>query len=90
MPFILIKGHFKPTARIPDGDSVRFLASNPTLWMKLDGTPVRSSTSDKSKNITQASPLENIEVINTTTSKMNWLLTPFLSLKEQLQAVMGG
>ncbi len=35
MPFTLIKGRFKPQAGIPDGDSVRFLANNSTLWAKL-------------------------------------------------------
>lgn len=79
MPFILIKGRFKPEARIPDGDSVRFLASNPALRKKLDDTPVRLGTSDKSKNIIQALSLENIKAIKTTTSKPNWFLTPFLS-----------
>lgn len=53
MPFILIKGRFKPTVGIPDGDSVRFKANNPALWKKLDGTPVRLGTSDKSKNTAQ-------------------------------------
>lgn len=71
MPFILIKGRFKPTVEIPDGDSVRSQANNPALWKKLDGTPVRFGTSDKSKNITQTPSLENIGAIKATTSKMH-------------------
>jgi endonuclease YncB( thermonuclease family) len=37
MPFILIKGVFNPKSGIPDGDSVRFLASDDTLFDKLEG-----------------------------------------------------
>ncbi len=78
MPFTFIKDRFKPEVRNPDGDFVRFQADNPTLWKKLVGTPVRLGISDKSKCIAQAPSLENIEAIKTTTSNMNWFLTPFL------------
>lgn len=44
MPFTLIKGRFVPTVGIPDGDSVRFQASNLKLWKKLEGKPVRLGT----------------------------------------------
>jgi hypothetical protein len=37
MSFILIKGVFNPKSGIPDGDSVRFLASDNTLFDKLEG-----------------------------------------------------
>lgn len=53
MPFILIKGRFKPRAGTPDGDSVRFLAKNLSLWKKLEGKPVRFGTSAKTKNTVQ-------------------------------------
>ena len=71
MPFIFIKGRFKPKVGIPDGDSVRFLANNPALWKKLGNTPVRLGASDKSKHITQAPSLGNIEAIKATTSNVN-------------------
>lgn len=80
MPLIFIKGRFKPEVRIPDGDSVRFLANNPALWKKLASTPVRLDTLDKSKNIAQAPSLKGIEALKTATSNMNWFQTPFLSL----------
>lgn len=70
MPFILIKGRFKPEVRIPDGNSVRVIANGPALWKRL-------GTSDKSKDLTQAPPLKGIETMKTTTSNMNWFLTPF-------------
>lgn len=79
MPFILIKGRFKPTVRTSDGNSIRFLASNLALRKKLDGISVRLGTSDKSKNITQTLPFKGIEATKTTTSKLNWLLPPFLN-----------
>lgn len=78
MPFIFIKDRFEPEVGPPDGDSVRFLASNPAPWEKLNGTRLSLGISDTSKNITQAPPLKGIEAIKTTTSKMNWLMTPFL------------
>lgn len=53
MPFILIKGHFKPLAGIPDGDSVRFLADNLSLWRKLEGSPVEPGKSAKTLNTVQ-------------------------------------
>ncbi len=37
MSFTLIKGVFNPKSGIPDGDSVRFLADDDTLFDKLDG-----------------------------------------------------
>lgn len=80
MPFILIKGRFKPTVGAPDGDSVRFLASILALWKKLDGTPVRLVTSDKSKHIDQGPPLKGLEAIKATSSRPNWFRTPFIAL----------
>jgi hypothetical protein len=44
MPFTLIKGHFKPQAGIPDGDSVRFLADNLALWDELEGRDAELGT----------------------------------------------
>jgi len=37
MSFVLIKGVFNPKNGIPDGDSVRFLASDDTLFDRLEG-----------------------------------------------------
>ncbi len=45
MSFVLIKGHFHPKAGVPDGDSVRFLADDLSLWSRLEGKPVKPSTS---------------------------------------------
>lgn len=53
MPFTLIKGRFKPLAGIPDGDSVRFLAENLSLWWRLKGKPVELGTGAKTKNTAQ-------------------------------------
>lgn len=53
MPFILIKGKFKPLAGIPDGDSVRFMANNLSLWEKLEGRKVQIETSPKTKDTVQ-------------------------------------
>ena len=53
MPFILIEGRFKPTAGIPDGDSVRFLANDLNLWSKLEGEPVKRGTGSETKNTVQ-------------------------------------
>jgi hypothetical protein len=39
MPLTLMKGRFKPLAGRPDGDSVRFLADDLTLWARLEGAP---------------------------------------------------
>jgi len=44
MPFTLIKGTFVPTAGYPDGDSVRFLANNLSLWKNLRGGSVALGT----------------------------------------------
>jgi endonuclease YncB( thermonuclease family) len=38
MPFILIKGTFKPGTGIPDGDTVRFAPGNPDLLLRLRQT----------------------------------------------------
>jgi endonuclease YncB( thermonuclease family) len=53
MPFTLIAGRFKPLAGIPDGDSVRFLADNLSLWGKLEGKPVNLGTGVETKNTVQ-------------------------------------
>jgi endonuclease YncB( thermonuclease family) len=53
MPFTLIKGRFKPAAGTPDGDSVRFLADNLSLWSRLEGRPVRLGTGVTTKNTAQ-------------------------------------
>lgn len=62
MPFTLIKGRYKPLAGIPDGDSVRFLATNLSLWKRLEGTPVELGTGPKTKNTAQLR-LEGIDAI---------------------------
>jgi endonuclease YncB( thermonuclease family) len=62
MPFILIKGRFKPKAGNPDGDSVRFLANNLNLWKKLEGSPVELGTGTNTKNTVQLR-LEGIDAI---------------------------
>lgn len=62
MPFFLIKGRFKPAVGNPDGDSVRFLASTPALWKKLDGKPVRFGESTKTRDTAQLR-LEGIDAI---------------------------
>ncbi|MBO0723242.1 MAG: hypothetical protein J2P41_20635 [Blastocatellia bacterium] len=53
MPFILIKGRFKPMAGVPDGDSVRFLADDTKLWKNLEGKPVELGTGPETMNTTQ-------------------------------------
>ncbi len=53
MPFTLVKGRYKPNAGIPDGDSVRFLADDLSLWNKLQGKPVKLGTGVKTKNTVQ-------------------------------------
>jgi endonuclease YncB( thermonuclease family) len=37
MPFLIIKGVFNPQSGIPDGDSVRFLADDDSLFDQLEG-----------------------------------------------------
>ena len=37
MPFLTIKGVFNPQSGIPDGDSVRFLADDDSLFDLLEG-----------------------------------------------------
>lgn len=43
MPFLLIKGTFRPATGVPDGDTVRFAADNTDLLFRLDqrGRPPR-------------------------------------------------
>lgn len=62
MPFTLIKGHFVPKAGIPDGDSVRFRASNLALWKKLQGRPVQIGAGVETKGTVQLR-LEGIDAI---------------------------
>jgi len=68
MPFILIKGRFKPQAGFPDGDSVRFLASNVELWKKLEGRPVKLGTGPETKNTVQLR-FEGIDAIEKAATK---------------------
>lgn len=53
MPFTLIKGRFKPRTGFPDGDSVRFLADDLSLWDKLEGKPAKLGTGVNTKNTAQ-------------------------------------
>lgn len=53
MAFTLIKGRFKPKAGFPDGDSVRFLANDLSLWSKLEGRLVQVGTGAKTKDTVQ-------------------------------------
>lgn len=46
MPFLLIKGVFKPEIGQPDGDSVRFLANERDLLLMLEGRRPNISTSN--------------------------------------------
>jgi hypothetical protein len=69
MPFILIKGRFKPKVGTPDGDSVRFLANDLHLWGKLEGSPVRPGTSVQTKDTVQLR-LEGIDAIEKRAIKM--------------------
>jgi hypothetical protein len=62
MPFLLVKGHYKPKVGVPDGDSVRFLADNRRLWGRLDGRPVRLGTGPETKGTAQLR-LEGIDAI---------------------------
>ncbi|TNE49300.1 MAG: nuclease [Deltaproteobacteria bacterium] len=41
MPFTLIKGTFHIEGYSPDGDSIRFMASDPNLWNELSGRSVK-------------------------------------------------
>jgi len=43
MPFLLIKGTFRPATGVPDGDTVRFAADNIDLLFRLEqrGRPPR-------------------------------------------------
>jgi endonuclease YncB( thermonuclease family) len=62
MPFTLIKGRFRPEVGIPDGDSLRFAANDNDLWTKLEGRPVKVSTSPKTLGTVQLR-LEGIDAI---------------------------
>jgi hypothetical protein len=53
MPFTLIKGRFKPQAGFPDGDSVRFMADDLSLWLQLEGRRVNLGTGRSTKNTVQ-------------------------------------
>ena len=68
MPFILIKGRFKPKAGVPDGDSVRFLANNINLWKKLEGRPAKLGTGPDTKNTVQLR-FEGIDAIEKAATK---------------------
>lgn len=59
MPFTLIKGTFMPAAGIPDGDTVRFRADNPSLLCGLErkGDPLDIN----SRNCTVALRYEGID-----------------------------
>ncbi|HYP08927.1 MAG TPA: hypothetical protein VER03_22040 [Bryobacteraceae bacterium] len=46
MPFVVIKGVYRPGVGIPDGDSVRFAADDPSLWNRLEGRLVRPGTNN--------------------------------------------
>lgn len=74
MPFIVIKGRFKPTVGIPDGDTVRFKADNLALWKKLQGVPVRLGKSEHSKNTVQLR-FEGIDAIEKRPLS-RWLMRP--------------
>jgi hypothetical protein len=62
MPFILIQGRFKPQLGRPDGDSVRFQAQDPALWLRLEGRKVNLSASGPTQNTVQLR-LEGIDSI---------------------------
>jgi hypothetical protein len=53
MPFTLIKGHFKPRAGEPDGDSVRFLADDLSLWDRLEGRDAELGTGATTRDTVQ-------------------------------------
>ncbi|MBJ7899305.1 MAG: hypothetical protein GC158_05125 [Cyanobacteria bacterium RI_101] len=62
MPFILIQGRFKPQLGRPDGDSVRFQAQDPALWLRLEGRKVDLSAGGPTQNTAQLR-LEGIDSI---------------------------
>jgi len=68
MPFILIKGRFKPKAGVPDGDSVRFLANNVKLWKKLEGRSPTLGTGVETKDTVQLR-FEGIDAIEKAATK---------------------
>jgi endonuclease YncB( thermonuclease family) len=62
MPFVLIKGIYTPNAGTPDGDSLRFLADDLSLWKKLEGAPVELGAGAQTKNTVQLR-LEGIDAL---------------------------
>jgi endonuclease YncB( thermonuclease family) len=62
MPFTLIQGTYLPNAGTPDGDSLRFLADDLSLWKKLEGAPVELGTGAQTKDTVQLR-LEAIDAI---------------------------
>jgi endonuclease YncB( thermonuclease family) len=68
VPFTLIKGHFKPRAGIPDGDSVRFLADDVGLWNRLEGEQVELGTADETRDTVQLR-FEGIDAIEKDATK---------------------
>lgn len=67
MPFIVIKGNYRPLAGVGDGDSLRFLADDLTLWSKLEGRPAELGTGAQTKDTVQLR-LEGIDSIEKTAS----------------------
>lgn len=53
MPFTLIKGRFRPQVGFPDGDSVRFLADDLSLWLRLEGRRPNLGTGETTKDTVQ-------------------------------------
>ena len=68
MPFILIKGNFRPGAGLPDGDSVRFKARDNKHWKKLEGRPVELGTGAETNGTVQLR-LEGIDAIEKAATK---------------------
>ncbi len=67
MSFILIKGTFHILGKQPDGDSVRFKATNKKLWKKLtteDGKPVTKDLTSKVDGTVQLR-IESIDALET-------------------------
>jgi hypothetical protein len=67
MPFLLIKGQYRPLAGKPDGDSLRFRADDPTLWSQLEGKPAIPDNGPTTKDTVQLR-LEGIDAIEKTAS----------------------
>ena len=66
--FTLIKGKFKPLVGFPDGDSVRFLADDKTMFGKLSGKPAELGTGAESKDSVQLR-FEGIDAIEKAATK---------------------